>query len=268
MTNSLSSGVAWVLAHPTRKNVTGAKYRIGYGWSWSQLCVALVFWAVGATETWGTANIARSHSKIVSESRTPPDGAIGWFTLGSAGHVGFFKGGVMWSATKWASNLGTALGTLTITEYENLSGAEWVGWGWDFGGQTFTGITTAGTGTVTPITDPNMEDVMQFFLDPTLKNTDGKSNLYWAFEGGVRRKFTGTQAQASAFVTYAGITTKTPDVAEWAAICAAYPVATTGGASVDVSGLATTTQLAAAEAALTATIGKIPPAPSKFVAAP
>lgn len=174
MTNTVDQGVAWMIAHPTRQNVPGATPRAGLGWSWSQLCVALVYWAMGASHTYPSATTARENSTIVSTSLTPPNGAIGWFHLGAAGHVGFFRDGFLFCASQYVNNLGTAIGYETIAAYEKASGATWLGWGWDFGGQTFSGPSTAGTGTVTPISAGD-EDMI------VIRNVDGEIGVLGEF---------------------------------------------------------------------------------------
>lgn len=148
MTRTADAGISFLKAHPTRKTIPGAKYRLIYGWSWSQLCVAAVYWAIGATRSFDTANLARAHSKIVSASRDIPKGAIGWLSLGKDGHVCFGTGNSrIGGASRAWSNWGTALGDSTIEAYEEATGAKWIGWGWDFGGQEFTRAEAAHTTT-------------------------------------------------------------------------------------------------------------------------
>lgn len=140
--NTLSAGQQWWLDHPTRQNVPDAKYRVGYGWSWSQLCVAAVYWCLGATHSYLTANDARAASRIVSTSRTKiPTGAFLWFSLGADGHVAVQRpDGKIGMASAYANPFhgAQALGTCdSIAQYEARSGGHYLGYSLDFGGQKF-----------------------------------------------------------------------------------------------------------------------------------
>jgi hypothetical protein len=199
MTNTLAAGVAWLKAHPTRKNVPGASYRIGYGWSWSQLCGSAVRDAIGSNKNFGTANIARAASHIVSESRTGiPDGAVGWFSLGSAGHVVFFSGGKPVMASKYVTSLfpdAQALGTCSsIAEYEKRSGGKWIGYSLDYGGDRFAGTSTASTGTTTAVTKPLKRKAKTMFLWYCTDNNGG----LWTLVDTERYIYNQTRSQTTA----------------------------------------------------------------------
>lgn len=152
---TLTEAIVWVKDHPTRKNVPRAKYRLGYGWSWSQLCAALCFWAVGATTSYPTATAAMNASGLRNKSRNPPPGSFVWFAYGTAGHVGFVdRDGLVVMASRYVpkSRLwGTAVGRMTIEEYENAAGAQYAGYTDNYGGAKFSPTTTPAGGGSTPI---------------------------------------------------------------------------------------------------------------------
>lgn len=169
-----AQGVAWLKAHPTRAYVPGAVQRAGVGWSWTQLCVAAMYWAVGATHSYDTADDARVASKLVAGSskvRTGlPDGVFVWFSLGTDGHVAFVYQGRLYMASKFVTSLfpgAMALGSCaSVAEYEHASDGKYLGYSWDFGGQTFAGTTsTAGTGTVTPLQEEIDMSAFDFAFD-------------------------------------------------------------------------------------------------------
>jgi hypothetical protein len=175
MTRDLAAAIQWVRDHPTRKGI--GKWRLGYGYSWSQLCVALVFDALGATHSYGNANLARVASNLVpgsSTDLTPPAGSFAWFDYGKYGHVAFSDGRRLYMASRFTNNIGTALGTLTAEQYAHDAHARYLGYSWDFGGQRFAGVTTSSLGTTHLLTPPatKEEDTIMRFKTKNLYITD------------------------------------------------------------------------------------------------
>lgn len=216
MTRTVDAGISFLKANPTRKTIPGAKWRLLYGWSWSQLCVAAVYWAIGATHSYDTANLARAHSQIISTSRDIPKGAIGWLSLGKDGHVCFGTGGGrIGGASRAWSDWGSALGDSTIEAYEKATGAKWIGWGWDFGGQEFTGAEAAhtaaqtapaSTGTKKPAPKPTTTTSKEFDMAAPLvfnyKATPTSNHWFRVWEFSIEE--TGEAATATKWKNEAG----------------------------------------------------------------
>jgi hypothetical protein len=129
MTRTVDQAVAWGRSHATDP---------ANGQSWNQKCGAFIYWCMGATNAYPTANAARVASGKLNTSRNLPLGAIAWFKFGTAGHVAFHVGGGQIAmASSYASNWGAYRGTMTIAQYEVRAGAKYLGYTMRFGPSSF-----------------------------------------------------------------------------------------------------------------------------------
>jgi hypothetical protein len=104
----------------------------------NQLCQAFVYQACkafgSAPEVYGSAHLAYEASKIVStDAASAPLGAIGYWKLGTADHVGISLGGDLWlfgsiHAHAWVGSSSHHIGTSTNAQYQAAAGARWYGW--------------------------------------------------------------------------------------------------------------------------------------------
>jgi len=167
MTNTPNEVDAYARAHPTRD-----------GGSWAGWCASFVFRAGGFERFYGNAMAAGDASGPLNPDPSKAGrGAIHyWAGVGGDGHVAFeMGGGLLLMASAGVSNYGTALGTITFTDYA-LKGIPYRGWSYRWGAETLDLSGTAGLPT-TPIVTRKESTV-------ALYHKLGTTPLLYALAGG------------------------------------------------------------------------------------
>jgi hypothetical protein len=128
-TNTYAEAIAYAKSHPTRD-----------GSSWKGWCASLM-WRAGAlpeSAARDTAYDAYLASSIVSEDcNMAPAGAFHWWKIGADGHVAMAidtAGWALMASTHVQELWGEAIGIASVSTYSSSTGAEYLGWSYDFAG--------------------------------------------------------------------------------------------------------------------------------------